>query len=242
MGLVLVVAAAVLVTSILSGIFGMAGGLILMGVYTALFPVSVAMVLHGTTQTAANGFRLLLLRTEVHWRGVAYYAAGSTVAAGIFFALAIVPSKHTLLILLGAVPFVAVLPWMPRLDFTRPAHAVACGTAMTAVQLMAGVAGPILDVFFTRAPLDRREVVATKAATQVLGHVLKVIYFAPRLPTTHSWAILIPVTVGFALAGTIVGARILDRLSDRQFRSWSQAMILAIGGVCLARGLIGIWV
>lgn len=244
MGLVLVVSAAVLVTSILSGIFGMAGGLILMGVYTVLFPVSVAMVLHGTTQVSANGFRFLLLRSEVHWRGVAYYAAGSAVAAAIFFALAIVPGKNTLLLLLGLLPFVAVVPRMPKLDFARPAHAIVCGIAMTAVQLMAGVAGPILDVFFTRAPLGRREVVATKAVTQVFGHAVKLVYFVPRLRgelSSREWGILVAASVVFALLGTIVGGRILDRLSDRHFRAWSQAIILVVGGVYLVRGLSAIF-
>ena len=44
------IAVAVLITSFISGILGMAGGMILMGVLLALLPLPTAMVLHGVTQ------------------------------------------------------------------------------------------------------------------------------------------------------------------------------------------------
>src|SRR3954463_13626565 len=50
-------------TAFLSGLFGMAGGLILIGVLLALMPLPTAMVLHAITQMASNGWRAFL------WRG-----------------------------------------------------------------------------------------------------------------------------------------------------------------------------
>ena len=44
-------------TAFLSGIFGMAGGLVLIGVLFALMPVPEAMALHAVTQMASNGWR-----------------------------------------------------------------------------------------------------------------------------------------------------------------------------------------
>ncbi len=58
-------------TSFLSGIFGMAGGMILIGVLLALLPLPEAMMLHGVTQMASNGWRGLLWWRHVHWRAVA---------------------------------------------------------------------------------------------------------------------------------------------------------------------------
>ena len=52
-------------TAFLSGIFGMAGGLILMGVLLALMPVPAAMMLHGVTQLASNGWRAFLWRDHI---------------------------------------------------------------------------------------------------------------------------------------------------------------------------------
>nr|MBP8248004.1 hypothetical protein [Phenylobacterium sp.] len=52
--------AAVLATATLSGVFGMAGGLILMGVLTALLPVPAALAIHGLVQMASNASRIVL--------------------------------------------------------------------------------------------------------------------------------------------------------------------------------------
>ena len=46
------------VTSFISGIFGMAGGMLLIGFLLLFLPVPVAMVFHGVIQIAANGWRL----------------------------------------------------------------------------------------------------------------------------------------------------------------------------------------
>ena len=52
-------------TSFLSGIFGMAGGMILLGVLLILLDVAPAMVLFGVTQFASNGWRAALWRRFV---------------------------------------------------------------------------------------------------------------------------------------------------------------------------------
>ena len=46
-------------TALLSGVFGMAGGLVLMGVLALILPVQAAFVTHGVLQLAANGWRAL---------------------------------------------------------------------------------------------------------------------------------------------------------------------------------------
>ena len=49
-------------TAFLSGLFGMAGGLILIGVLLTILPLPSAMVLHAITQMASNGWRAFLWR------------------------------------------------------------------------------------------------------------------------------------------------------------------------------------
>src|SRR5260221_2002876 len=57
-------------TAFLSGLFGMTGGLILIGVLLALMPLPTAMVLHAITQMASNGWRAFLWRSHIRWRPV----------------------------------------------------------------------------------------------------------------------------------------------------------------------------
>ncbi len=58
-------------TSMLSGIFGMAGGLVLMWFLLLAFPAASAMAVHGAIQLTANGSRAWLSRRCIVWRTVA---------------------------------------------------------------------------------------------------------------------------------------------------------------------------
>src|SRR3978361_697941 len=65
-------------TAFLSGLFGMAGGLILIGVLLTILPLPSAMVLHAITQMASNGWRAFLWRGHIPWRPGAVYLIGCT--------------------------------------------------------------------------------------------------------------------------------------------------------------------
>ena len=78
--LIVALGATMITTAFLSGIFGMAGGLILMGVLLALLPVPEAMALHAVTQMASNGWRGLLWLRHVRWRAAAAFLIGCAIA------------------------------------------------------------------------------------------------------------------------------------------------------------------
>src|SRR5947208_4998694 len=70
-------------TAFLSGIFGMAGGLILIGVLLVAFPLPTAMVLHAVTQMASNGWRATLWFKHIVWKSMVFYVAGCLVLVAL---------------------------------------------------------------------------------------------------------------------------------------------------------------
>ena len=233
-------AAAVLVTSFLSGIFGMAGGMILMGLLLVMLPVAPAMLLHGVTQLAANGWRAWLWRAHVRWQVVRQFSATALLTAAMIALLPFTTSKPVALVVLGLTPFLALLlprDWRP--DATRRAHAWVCGLVCTTLQLVAGVAGPILDSFFVHAGMDRKQVVATKAAIQTFSHVLKIAYFGSLIAagggSVDSTVILL--AGGFAVLGTNLSRVVLDAMSDAQFTRWTRRIVLTTAAIYLTQGL-----
>src|SRR4051794_41871999 len=73
-------------TAFLSGLFGMAGGMILIGVLLMLMPLPTAMVLHAITQMASNGWRAFLWRAHIPGgAGVVYFVGwgGALGARGV---------------------------------------------------------------------------------------------------------------------------------------------------------------
>ena len=227
------VVVAAFVTATVSGVLGMAGGLLLMGALLLVLPATTAFVAHGLLQLVSNGWRVVLHRRHVSGRVIAWYALGSLTAAAMLAAVRYVPSKPLTYLFLGLVP---LLVWLPRgvlrLDASRPAHAVAAGLAVTSVNLVAGVAGPLLDVFFVRTSLGRHAIVATKAATQVLSHTAKVVlYGGPLLAGDGADlpVLVLVLAVPVSMLGTYAGGRLLDRLSDASFRTATRWVVSAVG-------------
>lgn len=236
-----VILLATLITAFISGIFGMAGGLILMGVLAFLLPVSGAMVVHGAVQSVSNGWRALLLRRWIDWRIMAIYIAGSAAAFALLFSLTLQLPEAWLFIVLG---LVSGLIWIPKrrldLDARKPAHAAVCGFSVTGLNVIAGVSGPLLDIFFVAEGVDRRMVVSTKAATQVISHGVKIAYYIA--PALAAGAVPQPLwllaAAPLAIAGTTLGARVLHKMSDVQFRNATKWIVTGIGVIYVIRGLI----
>jgi len=241
----------VVFTSFLSGILGMAGGMVLMGILLALVSVQQAMVLHAATQLASNGWRALLWHRAIAWRVGAGYAAGAAVAVLGFGFLHVALSKPVVLIILGLTPFtVLLLPRKLQLNVDRSGHPFVCGLVCMAVQLLAGVSGPLLDTFFVASRMDRRAVVATKAAVQALSHASRIAFFGLWVGAVNAMGevggmedidtpvlVLVPLLMACAIAGTSVSRFVLERMSDADFRSWTRRAVLAVGSAYLATGL-----
>jgi uncharacterized membrane protein YfcA len=236
-----VLAVSAFVTSFISGILGMAGGMILMGILLTLLPLPTAMLLHGVTQLVANGWRALMWRREVFWGVFRGYALGALLALLGFASLQLVVSKPVSLVAMGLTPFLALaLPERLHLNVERRGHPFACGVICSVLSLMAGVSGPILDVFFVRSKMTRHAVVATKAMTQSFTHMLKIAYFGGIVTTSRGtidpW--LAATMIALALAGTSVSRGVLERMNDKAFRAATRWTVMGVGLFYLGSGVM----
>jgi uncharacterized membrane protein YfcA len=228
---------AAFVTATVSGVLGMAGGLLLMGALLLVLPAAAAFVAHGLLQLVSNGWRAFLQRRHLHWSVVGWYALGAVAAGALVATAAYSPSKPLTYLLLGLVP---ALVWLPKgwldLDASRPPHAVSAGFLVTALNLVAGVAGPLLDVFFVRTSLGRHAVVATKAGTQVLSHAAKVVVYggAAAGGAGVPYAVVLA-AVPLSMLGTALGGRLLDRMTDASFTTVTRYVVTAIGVLYLVQ-------
>jgi uncharacterized membrane protein YfcA len=233
-----VVLATMIGTSFLSGIFGMAGGLILVGVLLAILPLPAAMMLHGVTQLASNVWRASLWWRHIRWRPVAAYVAGCVLALLAWSMFRYVPDTPLALLMLGVTPFmVRLAPAKLRANPHSPHQGAFYGTICMTLILLTGVAGPLIDSFFLGGNLDRREIVATKAACQVVGHAAKLVYFGSIIDQAAS---VDPILAGLAIAasmlGTSLAARVLEAMSDVQFRLWANRIITTIAAYYVVEG------
>lgn len=238
-GALIIVAAGL--TAAISGLFGMGGGLIFMGIIAAFLPVATAMVVHGIVQSASNGFRAWLLRGDVRWDVLRWELVGALPVVAALSVIAFVPSRGALYLALGLLP---LLLWLPRgwlaFDAARPPHAMGAGALVAGLNLTAGVAGPALDFFFVKTTLTRQEIVATKAVTMLGAHLVKIAYFGIPLARMegldtlpHAWVLALSVLAVFA--GTYIGTRGLHLFTDTGFKRVSRYLVTGVGVVFLWR-------
>jgi uncharacterized membrane protein YfcA len=246
-----IILAATLITATISGIFGMAGGLLLMGVLAAFTPVATAMVLHGFIQIISNFSRAALLWKHISWPIIGRYALGVGGAVALIAIVAWRPTRPEVFVMLG---LTAMLVWIPRkaveINVERRGQAELCGFLVQMLNTIAGVAGPLLDLFFVKTLLPRQTVVATKAATQVMAHAVKIAFWGlpliGMLQSTEQQAAsgfppvwVLAAVIPLSLAGTWLGGRVLDRMTDVSFREWTKWIVTVTGVVYLARGFYG---
>ena len=239
-GVLLFIAAVGLFSSFVSGIFGMAGGQILLASLLLFLPVASSLVIFATVQVASGTWRGWLWRRHVDWRLTWKYIVGSLAAYIAMRFVNFVPSKPMVYLGIGLMPFAAfALPKSFAPDVTRRGMVYVCGALVMLLQLTVGQGGNILDVFFQASPLDRKTVVATKAVTQLFSQVVRIFYFGAfateavgNIPL-WAWACFL----GTAIAGTSMAPIVLHRMTDGEFRKYTKVIIVIFSAVYVARGL-----
>jgi len=212
------------VTSALSAVLGMAGGIVLLSVMLWYLDPLVAIPLHGVIQLVANGSRTVAQRRDVDWHIAGRYALLLFPAGllGVHVALGLPPGGVKAAI--GA--FALIATWRPRwvrLD-ARSASGpglmrfVWLGGAVGFLNSLIGATGPLIAPFFLNLGLTRQALIGTKAACQSLGHVSKTLVFGSIGFAFLDHAPLLGTLSLLAVAGTWLGTRLLDRFDEERFQ------------------------
>jgi uncharacterized protein len=238
-----VISVTIVFSSFLSGVFGMAGGMVLLGVLLVYFDVATGMVVFSIIQLAANGWRAVLWRHFVLWRIFFEYVVGAAVSFAVMIAIAVIPAKAAVYLSLGAMPFaIELLPVAWRPHIARRGVPFITGVLTTVIQLLTGVGGLFLDIFFQKSMLDRKTTIATKAVTQTFSHVVRAVYFGSFVGLTDAvplWTYL--PAIALSIGGTSLAAMLLERMTDVSFRQWTRRVIFAVSVIYLVRGVMLLW-
>ena len=237
-----IIAVTIIVSSFISGVFGMAGGMVLLGVLLNYFDVAPAMILFSVIQIFANGWRAYQWRQYVLWPIFNWYVLGAVIAFACMFWISFVPNKAMVYFGLGIMPFaVEVLPVSLRPNIEWRGVPFITGILTTIVQVLAGVGGLFLDIFFQKSMLDRKTTNATKATVQSLSHIIRAVYFGSvaGIAGVPLWACVPAILL--AIAGTSAAPFVIERMTDHGFRQWTRAIIFLISTIYLVRAATLVW-
>jgi uncharacterized membrane protein YfcA len=247
---ILVLGFTVFCTGLISGTFGMAGGMVLMIVLLHFMPLETAFFFHASTQLVSNGWRCFMWRKHIVWRALPWWAAGVLTGLALVISVHYIPSKTTVLFMLGTIPLIGLgLRRWVTLSILKPAHAYFCAICLSFVHLTGGVVGALLDLLFNNTPLTRHQIISTKAFTQTCSHTLRLVYFGALLPLLgvgKGWPeglnpAVLPLMMIMTVAGTSAAALALRLFDDDTFKRNSRYIIACISVYCLARAFAALW-
>jgi uncharacterized membrane protein YfcA len=141
--------------------------------------------------------------------------------------------------LLGITPFAAryMLPATLKPNAEKLSHGLLYGAICMTLMMLTGATGPLIDTYFLGGKLERREIVATKSFCQVLSHFMKLIYFGGIIDNAASVdPVMMAIAITASIAGTTAARRILEAMSDKQFRVWATRIINSISSYYVLQG------
>ncbi len=168
----------------LSAMVGGGAGLMLMPVLGRLLPVSFIPSALSIGTFTSSGTRILVFRKNICWAIVRYFvpAALPAVLLGAFLLKYLNPIYIEIsmgLFLLSNLPF---LFKNPKESLTKRTHSplvlMLIGFSAGFLSGLTGAVGLLFNKFYLRYGLSKEEIIATRAANEVILHLIKIILYA----------------------------------------------------------------
>ena len=215
------------VTATISGILGMAGGITLLGVMTALLPAHTVVPLHGVVQLGSNWTRTWAFRRHIRWAVFWRFMLPAVVGVGLA-ALAWSSVKLTWFRAWIGIFILLFLAWRrfkPTLRNLPYWSYGVLGLAAGLLSVFVGATGPFLAPFFLRDDFENEEVIATKAVCQTWLHLLKIPAFLALSFNYIPYLPLLTALIVAVIGGTYLGKHLLGKISKERFVLWFQVVL-----------------
>lgn len=217
-------------TSALSGIAGLGGGTILIGVFFALGLTPVeAVPLFAAVQFVSNGSRTIAYVKHVEWHAAGWFALTLVPATFLLAPYAASVDENIVRLILAGLILASLVPG--RGDDAalppRPSFLVA-GALNGSLGMFVGATGLFIGRLFLRPEWRKETTVATLAFTQVLGHGLRVIaYGFVGFSAFAQPSLLVPLCVA-VIAGTWTGKQLNARMSEAHYTGLFKTILVIL--------------
>ena len=226
---ILIIAA--FITSSISAVLGMGGGIILLGIMAIIIPEGYKVIaLHGMVQLFSNTTRSFVFRNYIKKDLVKQFFFGALIGVSISIIIILmlinyfdVQSANEIKVEVLK-PFIgAFIIWYlflkgPKKEKQTKSF-IPVGLIAGLSSIFVGAVGPLIAPFFLSKNLNKEQIIANKAASQMITHLSKIplfIYFF-NMNYKAEWNILVPLIIAVYI-GTNFGKRILSFIPEALFR------------------------
>ena len=229
-------------TAVLSGVAGLGGGTVLIGVFYALgLAPTVAVPLHATVQFTSNLTRTLAFMRHVEWRAAGWFlltAAPTPFLVAPFVAAA---NVNVILLLLAGLILVSLVPSKEGGEPLKLVPAVLlAGFLNGTLGMLVSATGLFVGRLFLRPEWSKETVIATLAMTQTLGHLLRILgYASVGFAVTAQLDVLAPLLLA-TVVGTFAGRKLHDFLDETRFRALFKGILVVLCAKLVYDGVTGL--
>lgn len=231
---ILIVAA--FVTSMISAIIGMGGGIMLISIMSIAFPPNILIPIHGIIQLGSNLNRSIVYTKYINWKLTIPFMFGSILGGLLGSQILVQIPLRPYYIVLGT--FILALTWLPKFNIPQfRGKFFLLGSSASFLSLFVGATGPYLAPFFLREKLDRFSLIATKASCQVSIHTAKIFVFFLAGFSIGPYIFIIGSMLTAGLLGTIAGKYLLGKVNEEIFRKIFKIVISFLALRLLYKGI-----
>ncbi len=218
------------ITSSISAVLGMGGGIILLAIMALIIPEGYMVIaLHGIIQLFSNTTRTYVFRDHIKTKLVKEFSIGSLIGAGtsaliIIFLIQYFEVKSASDIKVDFLkPLIGIfIIWYLFIKNSKKnkksGSFIKVGTISGLSSIFIGATGPLIAPFFLSRNLLKENIIANKAACQMITHLTKIplFIFFFNVNYIHEYKILIPLIIAVFI-GTNFGKKILSFIPEKLF-------------------------
>lgn len=165
------------ITSVVAGVIGFAGGMMLIAIMPAFLHPALIIPIHGITQLASNGSRMVFSWQYVQWRLLPKFLWGSLAGVLLFAGLLLNMPSHYIPFFIGL--YILLTLWSKRFSniINRYENFYVIGFLQTGLGLVVGATGPIAVSVLTKNLGHPNQIIATSSLFMSISHLAKLFVF-----------------------------------------------------------------
>ena len=202
-------------TSLISAIFGIGGGIILLVFFASFLPPLAIIPVHAVVQLASNGGRVFLLRKEIHWPIISTFILGCAFGA-ILGGMIVLQIPHELIkLLMGVFILWSIYGYLPKFNNKQ----IFFGSIIScSLSVIVGATGAFIAAIVNTFKLPKLNHIATVAFVMMTKHILKIGVFIVLGFSFSPYINLMILMVLSGFLGTIIGKKIMYQINESFFR------------------------
>ena len=229
------------ITSSISAVLGMGGGIILLGIMAIMIPQGYMVIaLHGIIQLISNSTRAYVFKKYIKKILIKQFLIGALVGVAISITIIILVINFFKVESASEIkveflkPFIGIfIVWYLFLKDPKKESNISSfipvGFIAGISSIFVGAVGPLIAPFFLKKDFKKEHIIANKAAAQIITHISKIpifIYFF-NVNYINEYKILVPL-IGAVYLGTNFGKKILSFIPEKLFKKLFKITLLII--------------